>query len=316
MHIAELRVSKFRQKCRKFAELQCKDTKVDTFEAKLVSLIARFMGPTWGPPGADRTQVGPMLAPWTLLSGVFSLESTCHDGIRARDNVNWQFRYQSGSFKWKSQSTKSSPPAVNIKLHGPAIARGIRNIMYACGQHDFQSQIARRTTWSWTNFLKYLQIFWLVIYDERKGNMDAMAVASFSFEHQDFEGFVKPCPRLILWVLDLHINWFIDSSPNNGHQGIPYSRPRQFQLQLSEIGFVSTRMDLFSWIESESSLRIFSTSGRGPLGSNVCFPSAIVRGHLNDGDSADFRTQSERLSYFKAAIPRRTTTHNPSLVTW
>ena len=32
------------------------------------SLIARFMGPTWGPSGADRTQVGPMLAPWTLLS--------------------------------------------------------------------------------------------------------------------------------------------------------------------------------------------------------------------------------------------------------
>ena len=26
-------------------------------------LIAMFMGPTWGPPGADRTQVGPMLAP-------------------------------------------------------------------------------------------------------------------------------------------------------------------------------------------------------------------------------------------------------------
>ena len=27
------------------------------------------MGPTWGPRGTDRTQVGPMLAPWTLLSG-------------------------------------------------------------------------------------------------------------------------------------------------------------------------------------------------------------------------------------------------------
>ena len=28
-----------------------------------------LMGPIWGPAGADRTQVGPMLAPWTLLSG-------------------------------------------------------------------------------------------------------------------------------------------------------------------------------------------------------------------------------------------------------
>ena len=34
------------------------------------SLKARFMGPTWGPSGADRAQMGPMLAPWTLLSGM------------------------------------------------------------------------------------------------------------------------------------------------------------------------------------------------------------------------------------------------------
>ena len=34
-----------------------------------LTLIARFMGPTWGPTGADGTQVGPIFAPWTLLSG-------------------------------------------------------------------------------------------------------------------------------------------------------------------------------------------------------------------------------------------------------
>ena len=33
------------------------------------ALIARFMGPTWGPSGAETTQVGPMLVPWSLLSG-------------------------------------------------------------------------------------------------------------------------------------------------------------------------------------------------------------------------------------------------------
>ena len=31
--------------------------------------IARFVGPTWGPPGSCWTQIDPMLAPWTLLSG-------------------------------------------------------------------------------------------------------------------------------------------------------------------------------------------------------------------------------------------------------
>ena len=29
---------------------------------------AKFMGPTWGPPGSCRSQIGPMLAPWTFLS--------------------------------------------------------------------------------------------------------------------------------------------------------------------------------------------------------------------------------------------------------
>ena len=38
----------------------------------ITTLIARFMGPTRGPSGADRTQVGPMLALWTLLSGYVS----------------------------------------------------------------------------------------------------------------------------------------------------------------------------------------------------------------------------------------------------
>ena len=30
---------------------------------------AKFMGPTWDPPGSCRPQMGPMLASWTFLSG-------------------------------------------------------------------------------------------------------------------------------------------------------------------------------------------------------------------------------------------------------
>ena len=37
--------------------------------------ITRFMGPTWGPPGTCRSQMGPMLAPWTLLSGASNAEN-------------------------------------------------------------------------------------------------------------------------------------------------------------------------------------------------------------------------------------------------
>ena len=34
-----------------------------------VPKIPKFMGPTWGPPGYSGPKMGPMLAPWTLLSG-------------------------------------------------------------------------------------------------------------------------------------------------------------------------------------------------------------------------------------------------------
>ena len=39
-------------------------------EPGAISQITKFMGPTWGPPGSCRPQIGPMLAPWTLLSGM------------------------------------------------------------------------------------------------------------------------------------------------------------------------------------------------------------------------------------------------------
>ena len=40
---------------------------IQTFSSKLTQ-IAKFMGPTWGPPGSRRPQIGPMLVPRTLLS--------------------------------------------------------------------------------------------------------------------------------------------------------------------------------------------------------------------------------------------------------
>ena len=49
-------------------------------------LIARFIGPTWGPSGADRTQVGPMLAPWTLLSRSVLLQ---FDKDRMYGYIDW-----------------------------------------------------------------------------------------------------------------------------------------------------------------------------------------------------------------------------------
>ena len=50
------------------------------FESKrtvtISAQIAKFMGPTWGPPGSCRPQMGPMLASWTLL--LYVAVSICH----------------------------------------------------------------------------------------------------------------------------------------------------------------------------------------------------------------------------------------------
>ena len=45
------------------------DPQPATKNGMAISLIASFMGTTWGSSGANRTQVGPMLALWPLQSG-------------------------------------------------------------------------------------------------------------------------------------------------------------------------------------------------------------------------------------------------------
>ena len=53
--------------------LQCNGNRLVVSKILIIdrpSQIARFMGPTWDPPGSCRPQVGHMLIPWTLLSGI------------------------------------------------------------------------------------------------------------------------------------------------------------------------------------------------------------------------------------------------------
>ena len=49
------------------------------------------MGPTWGPSGADMTQVGPMLAPWTLH---MMIDRLCDTVFRAARNWFSLFKTQ------------------------------------------------------------------------------------------------------------------------------------------------------------------------------------------------------------------------------
>ena len=49
--------------------------------------ITKFMGPAWGPLGSCRPQMGPMLAPWTLLSGNLTVP------LLAKGPVDWYMIY-------------------------------------------------------------------------------------------------------------------------------------------------------------------------------------------------------------------------------
>ena len=53
------------------------------------SLIARFMGPTWGPSVADRTQASPMLAPWICYLGSTKHTSSIQAVAQALTGCQW-----------------------------------------------------------------------------------------------------------------------------------------------------------------------------------------------------------------------------------
>ena len=66
------------------------------------SMIARFMGPTCGPSGADRIKVDSMLASWTLLSGKLNILSCNEIAMSTEITVSlvsdWLYLYYTMSF--------------------------------------------------------------------------------------------------------------------------------------------------------------------------------------------------------------------------
>ena len=63
------------------------DLSFNSFFWLITAQIARFMGPTWGPPESCRPQVGRKLAPWTLLSGKEHIRVVHHWPFRK--GIHW-----------------------------------------------------------------------------------------------------------------------------------------------------------------------------------------------------------------------------------
>ena len=60
------------------------------FLSSVTSQIAKFIGPTWGPPGSCRPQMGPTLVPRTLLSGLACCSRRIQgDELCSCSNVMW-----------------------------------------------------------------------------------------------------------------------------------------------------------------------------------------------------------------------------------
>ena len=77
------------------------------------------MGPTRGPSGADRTQVYPMLAPWTLLSGMQTADSEKLLYELSTSEARWKtIRLLRPHEPWtiKTYDAKSNPGNWRIKV--------------------------------------------------------------------------------------------------------------------------------------------------------------------------------------------------------
>ena len=63
------------------------------------------MGPTWDPPGSCRPQMGPMMAPWTLLSGMsYVLRRKAWIGTRFVAALCLPYRFSTWPLRWITDS--------------------------------------------------------------------------------------------------------------------------------------------------------------------------------------------------------------------
>ena len=109
----------------------------------LPALIARFMGPTWGPSGADRTQVGPMLALWTLLS-VWPLLVDTLMAVHVEMFVN----------DMVSVSTVRKMHSYDVVNGGPCLWVSLTSLQFRQNGHHFTDNIFKWNIceWKYMNF--------------------------------------------------------------------------------------------------------------------------------------------------------------------
>ena len=127
--------------------------------ASKVTQITKFMGPTWGPPGSCRPQMGPMLAPWILLSGKMSVKQTLY--ILYCFGVAYTVRchYNAVNFFQKSSQETLHSLSVGARYGVPFV--NLKSDLYSALVNEMVSEISCYTvpryngTW-WYKYLKFI----------------------------------------------------------------------------------------------------------------------------------------------------------------
>ena len=88
-----------------------------------------FMGPTWGLSGADRTQMDPMLAPWTLLSRVIFFLFN-NESLDERMILQFHKDFLLAAIYWNEPNKYMLGIWLQIQANGVLIIRIITGFMF------------------------------------------------------------------------------------------------------------------------------------------------------------------------------------------
>ena len=174
----------------------------------MTSQIAKFMGPTWGPLGSCRPQMGPILTPWTLLSGFLlnliphirwhflgvQLNTHCHRSIR--QDVSWHYLKPPLNTNFLPQINELLAKHVSVSLD---IAKYqivcwnyliILTLVYQRDVHQLDLK-PRLGGMSWANFCDWLHLKSPTFGAAGDENVDKGTVFSFQSLHPGITGFAS-----------------------------------------------------------------------------------------------------------------------------
>ena len=161
--------------------------------------IAKFLGPTWGPPGSCRPQMSPMLAPCTLLSGTSMCKGCFTVGL---------FACQAAVPRWANTRGTYAPLMSAIHLiraliiatsfHANGSSRRTENLLPSKRFQELQMPLIQRPE-RMTDIRSVILIF--IYYFKVFGQLTVVWANHLLFQHTE-----------VYWRIYMSLDWVIISS--------------------------------------------------------------------------------------------------------